>query len=90
MLSRILSEVVFGENFPGEPASNFWMKKTAGELIETIPVEEKYEGAEIRVMAWCPVCQKRFSPGVPGTAAEMRTMVVNTAVTHIRCFHPED
>lgn len=73
-----------------EPASKATMKKTAGELIETIPVEETCEGAEFRVTAWCPVCRKRFSPGVPGTAAEMRTMVVNTAVTHIRCFHPED
>jgi hypothetical protein len=66
------------------------MKKTAGELSETISVEEKFEGAEIRIIAWCPVCRERFSPGVPGTAAEMRTMVVNTAVTHIRCFHPEN
>ena len=66
------------------------MKKTAGELMETIPVEERFEGSELRVVAWCPVCQKQFFATAPGTIAEMRGVVVNTAITHVRCFHPED
>jgi hypothetical protein len=66
------------------------MKKTAGELIEAIAVEEKIEGTEVRVVALCPVCGKQFPSTFPGSVAEMRTTVVNTAVTHIRCFHPED
>ncbi|MEO7414484.1 MAG: hypothetical protein ABIZ81_14120 [Opitutaceae bacterium] len=65
------------------------MKKTAGELIETIPVEEEARGAEIRVVAWCPVCRKQFVAPLGGNIAEARASAVNTAVAHIRCLHPE-
>jgi len=82
--------VVSNDNFGPGHASVVEMKKTAGELIEKIPVEEKLEGAEIRVVALCPVCGKQFLSSLPGTVAEMRMSVVNTAVTHVRCFHPED
>ena len=82
--------VVSNDNFVPRNASVAGMKKTAGELIEKIPVEEKFEGSEIRVVAWCPICRKQFFSSAPGTIPEMRSSVVNTAVTHIRCFHPED
>ena len=90
MLSRIQNGGVSGVNLAAGWASEGGMKKTAGELIEMIPVVEQYDGKEVRVVARCPVCHQTFSSTAPGTLSDLRATAVNSAVTHIRCVHPED
>jgi hypothetical protein len=86
----MLGGVFSGANFVVPRTSESAMKKTAGELVEMIPVEERDDRNGPRVVAWCPLCQRQFSAQARNSFSELRAAAVNSVVTHIRCVHPEN
>jgi hypothetical protein len=65
------------------------MKRTAGELIEIIPIREEFKGATIQVSAICPFCGHEIQKVSPGNDEAVKEAALNGVISHIRCTHHE-